>query len=67
MSREERGNDIREYMNIEHFEQLQSLFENNVNEDGSQGFDLEMVHVVSNDSLLKCFIKSSVVIYRILS
>lgn len=43
MSREEKKNDIREYMNIKHFEQLQSLFENNVNEDGSQGFDLEMV------------------------
>ncbi len=42
MSKEVR-NDIREYMNIQHFEELHSLFENNVNEDGSQGFDLEMV------------------------
>ena len=51
MSREERErNDIREYMNIKHFEQLQSLFENSVNEDGSQGFDLEMVFISTKTS-----------------
>ena len=55
-SKEER-NDIREYMNIKHFEQLQALFENHVNEDGSQGFDIEMVFIISKIPLTNEYMK----------
>lgn len=36
------SSDIREHMNIQHFEEIQFTFLNHVNEDGSEGFYLEM-------------------------
>ena len=50
MANKEERNDIREHMNIKHFEQLQSLFENHTNADGSSGFDLEMVFITTKTS-----------------
>ena len=44
--------DIREHMNIKHFEEIQRMFFSHVNEDGSSGFALDMVHTLERFPIL---------------
>ncbi|KAJ3056388.1 WD repeat-containing protein 49 [Rhizophlyctis rosea] len=59
-------NDVQQYMNISHFEQLMNTFQNHVNDDGSSGFDIDKFREVfgavlggnlSYDQLTSLFMK----------